>query len=161
MQSGNSNSRKWLITAAIAVGAALGAFGIAGAATSSTTSGSTATSPAAGKFQGNENSTHEKSESAQREADEKAGKFGFGGHGHETVVTGATAARIKSAALAAVPGTVTKTEQRSDGSYEAEITKADGSEVHVSLDKNFVVTSTNAGGHFGPGDGGPGGVPGV
>jgi hypothetical protein len=145
MESARTNSRRWLITGAIAVGAALGAYGIAGAATASTTGGSTAPSSATSNFQGNENPAHEKSESAQREADEKSGKFGFAGHGNETTVTGATADKIKAAALAAVPGTVNKTEQRADGSYEAEITKTDGSEVHVSLDKNFVVTSTSSG----------------
>lgn len=155
MQTARTNTRRWVITTAIAVGVGLGAFGIAGAATSATTNGSTAPSSSSPKFQGNEDATHEKSEPAQREADEKAGKFGFGGHGNETAVTGATADKIKAAALAAVPGTVDKTEQRADGSYEAEITKTDGSQVHVSLDKNFVVTSTDSGGHHGPGDGGP------
>jgi len=154
-----THSRKWLVAGAIAAGAGLGAFGIAGAATSSSTSTPAATKPSTGKFQSNEDPTHEKGESAQREADENAGKFGFGfgrGHGAETTVTGATSDKIKAAALAAVPGTVDKTEQRADGTYEAEITKADGSEVHVSLDKNFVVTATGRGGHHGPGDGGPG-----
>ena len=57
-------------------------------------------------------------------------------------VPGANADTIKSAALAAVPGTVKKTEQRADGTYEAEITKADGTEVHVSLGQDFAGTST-------------------
>jgi hypothetical protein len=153
MDQASSKARKWLITGALAVGAAIGAAGIAGAVTSPSTT--TPKPSTASRSQGNEDATHEKSESAQREADEKAGRvghggdgFGRGGHGTETVVTGATADKIKAAALAAVPGTVNKTEQRSDGTYEAEITKADGSEVHVSLDKNFKVTSTGArGGH--------------
>jgi uncharacterized membrane protein YkoI len=139
--------RKWLITGAIATGAALGAYGIAGAATTTTTSPASSTRP----LHSNETPAHEKSESAQREADENSGTFGIGGRGNETPVTGSTAAKIKAAALAAVPGTVTKTEQRTDGTYEAEITKSDGSQVHVSLDKNFVVTSTNSGCQHGPG----------
>ena len=147
--------RKWLITGAMAAGVAIGAAGIAGAATSSTPA-PTAAKAAVVTPQGNENTTHETGESATREAAEKAGNAGFGGHGPETAVTGAAADKIKAAALAAVPGTLTKTEQRGDGSYEAEITKADGSDVHVSLDKNFVVTSTN-----GPGGGHDGGTPDV
>jgi len=143
-------NRWWLITAAAMGGAALGAAGIASAATTST--GPAVTKPAVSVgSQGNENTTHERGESAQRESDEKAGKFGFGGgHSPETEVTGATADKIRAAALAAVPGTPTKTEQRADGTYEVEITKTDGSEVHVSLDKNFVVMSTDGHG------GGPG-----
>jgi len=165
METPPNNTRKWIITVAVAAGAALGAYGIAGAATSSTTSPSKATSSSTTRFQGNEDPTHEQGESAQREADEKAGRFGFGrhgfggrgcdGHGNETVVTGATSAKIKAAALAAVPGsTVDKTEKRADGSYEAEITKADGSKLHLSLDKNFVVTSMSSRGRYGPPDGG-------
>lgn len=154
MATSRINLRTGLIAAALATGAAVGGFAIAGAATTpSTPSAATANSPTA-KFHSNENATHEKGESAQREADENSGKISFGRHGNETVVTGTTADKIKTAALAAVPGTLDKAEQRADGSYEAEITKADGSEVHVSLDKNFVVTDTNSGGWHGPHDGG-------
>jgi len=148
--------RKWLITGAITAGAALGAYGIAGAATTAPTSTSPASSSPTTPSHSNEAPAHEKSESAQRETDENSGKFAIGGPSNETPVAGATAAKIKAAALAAVPGTVTKTEQRADGTYEAEITKSDGSQVHVSLDKNFVVTSTNAGCQHGPGNAGPG-----
>jgi uncharacterized membrane protein YkoI len=164
--------RKWIVTGALAVGVGLGAYGIAGAATSTTTKPQ---SPASPSFHSNENTTHEKSESAQREADENSGKFSFHGGrdggpgGQETVVSGAVAAKIKAAALKTVPGTVTKTEQRADGTYEAEITKSDGTEVHVSLDKNFkVLTMRGPGGDghdhggFGRGawDGGPPSAPG-
>jgi hypothetical protein len=148
--------RKWLITGAIAAGAALGAYGIAGAATTGTTTTSPASSSSTRTLHSNEAPAHEKSESAQREADENSGKFGIGRPGNETPVAGSTAEKIKAAALAAVPGTVTKTEQRADGTYEAEITKSDGSQVHVSLDKNFVVTSTNSGCQHGPGNAGTG-----
>jgi hypothetical protein len=44
-----------------------------------TTGGSGATAHVPGSFQGNENSAHERAESAQREADEKAGRVHFGG----------------------------------------------------------------------------------
>ena len=162
-----NRTRKWLVTAAIAGGVAVGATGIAGAVSSSTTptakSGTATTVPS----QGNEDATHEKGESAQREADEKAGKINFGGHGGhgdhgwrgdhggaETVVTGADADKANAAALASVPGKVSKTEKRADGTYEVEITKADGTEVHVMLDAAFKVTGQ--GGHGGNGHGGHG-----
>jgi len=71
--------------------------------------------------------------------------------GHETVVTGATADKIKAAALQAYPGaTVSKTEKRDNGTYEAELTTKAGSEVHVSLDANFKVMA-DRGHHFGDG----------
>lgn len=135
--------KKWLVTGAVAAGAAIGAAGISAAATTPAAPvAASPTQPAVSGSQGNENTAHEAGETAQREADEKAGKVGHGGHSPETAVTGANADKIKSAALAAVPGTVNKTEQRADGTYEAEITKADGTEVHVSLGQDFAVTST-------------------
>ena len=59
-----------------------------GSAQTSTTGGSGgsgATAQPPKSFQGNEDPTHEKGESAQREADEKAGRAHFGGHdgGHD------------------------------------------------------------------------------
>jgi uncharacterized membrane protein YkoI len=66
---------------------------------------------------------------------------GHGGAG-ETALTGTTAAKVKAAALKAVPGgTVLRVETDSDGSpYEAHVRKADGSEVVVKVDKSFNVT---------------------
>jgi hypothetical protein len=169
-----SSYRKWIVTGALATGAALGAYGIAGAATSSSSSSTTTNKPPAPSFHSNEDPAHEKAESPEREAQENSGRFSGHGNFHageqsEKVVTGAAAAKIKAAALKAVPGTVTKTEQRADGTYEAEITKADGTEVHVSLDKNFNVIDTGHGPQgardgwhhgFGPRGGGPeGGAP--
>ena len=160
----SNTSRKWLVTVALAAGVGLGAYGIAGAATSSTTtkppsSGSTPT------FHSNEDPAHEKAESPEREAQENSGQFRFHGPGrpgcddHEKLVTGTTSAKIKAAALKAYPGaTITKTEQRSDGTYEAELTTKTGTELHVSLDKNFKVLADHHGGpdghwgrHFGGG----------
>jgi hypothetical protein len=60
----------------------------------------------------------------------------------ETLLTGTTAQKVRTAALAAVPGgTIIRVETSRDGSYEAHVTKADGTEVVVRLDKNFKVTS--------------------
>jgi hypothetical protein len=61
----------------------------------------------------------------------------------ETTLTGTTAQKVRAAALAAVPGgTVVRVETSRDGAgYEAHVTKADGTQVVVRVDKNFKVTS--------------------
>jgi hypothetical protein len=75
----------------------------------------------------------------------------------ETALTGTNAATAKAAALKAVPGgTVYRVETDTDGAtYEAHMTKADGTHVTVKFDKNFAVTAIEdgmgAGGHRGPG----------
>ena len=71
---------------------------------------------------------------------------------NETPLTGADAEKATAAALAAVPGgTVIRVESDSDGTYEAHVAKADGTEVEVKMDKDFNVTSveefTGRGGH--------------
>lgn len=80
----------------------------------------------------------------------------------EEALTGTTAATAKAAALGAVPGgTVFRVETDADGAtYEAHMTKADGTHVTVKFDKSFTVTSIQngmgAGGPHVPA-GGPGG----
>lgn len=60
----------------------------------------------------------------------------------ETLLTGTTAQKVRTAALAAVPGgTILRVETSRDGSYEAHVQKSDGTDVVVRLDKNFKVTS--------------------
>lgn len=73
----------------------------------------------------------------------------------ETALTGTNAATARAAALKAVPGgTVDRVETDADGAtYEAHMTKADGTRVTVKFDKNFKVTATEDG----MGGGGPGG----
>jgi uncharacterized membrane protein YkoI len=65
----------------------------------------------------------------------------------EVVLTGDAAAKANSAALAAVPGaTVDRVENDAEGAtYEAHMTKADGSHVTVKLDASFNVTSIENG----------------
>jgi len=65
----------------------------------------------------------------------------------ETALTGATADSVKAAVLAKYPGaTVTKMETDSDdgATYEAYITKADGTKAKVLLDSSFAVTGEKA-----------------
>ena len=82
------------------------------------------------------------------------------GRPDETVLTGADAAKAKAAALAAVPGgTIIRVEtDAGDATYEAHMTKADGTLVTVKMDKNFNVTAVEDG--MGKGDPAPtGGAP--
>lgn len=119
---------------------ALGGSALAGAATngSSTTSSSGSSTaaqqqPATGAPQGRPAGPH------------------VGANGKtETPLTGDVAAKVKAAALAKVSGgTVERVETDVDhGSpYEAHVTKSDGTQVEVLVNKDFQVTAVNAMGH--------------
>jgi hypothetical protein len=114
--------RSIAVTLALVLGAGVGAAGIAAAA-SNGTDGSGNSPPAAGN--------------------PAALKHGPG----EQLLTGSTAARVRAAALAAVPGaTVIRVETDSAGAaYEAHLSKADGTEVTVKVDSAFKVTATQQG----------------
>jgi hypothetical protein len=80
--------------------------------------------------------------------------------GDEKAVSDSVAAQLKAAALKAVPGgTVYRVEtDAGDATYEAHMTKADGSLVTVKFDKNLAVTKVETG--MGAGDPAPaGGAP--
>src|SRR3954454_18693418 len=69
------------------------------------------------------------------------------GHAGETPLTGATADKVKAAALAKYPGaTIVRLETDSDGVYEAHITTKSGSALIVQVGKDFSVTGTPTGG---------------
>ena len=76
----------------------------------------------------------------------KGGHVGANGV-REELLTGDTAANAKAAALAAVPGgTIVRVENDAEGAtYEAHMTKADGSYVTVKMDGNFKVTGIESG----------------
>jgi uncharacterized membrane protein YkoI len=78
----------------------------------------------------------------------------------EKALTGTDLATAKAAALKAVPGgTVYRVETDADGAtYEAHMTKADGTHVTVKLDKSFAVTAIQNGMGAGGPDGHPGGA---
>lgn len=83
---------------------------------------------------------------------------GGGGPGAgETPLTGETADKVTAAAQAEVPdGTVLRVETDSEGTYEAHVRKADGTEVIVLIDDSFAVTSVVDMPAHGPGGmGGP------
>jgi hypothetical protein len=75
----------------------------------------------------------------------------------EKIVTGATAATLRAAALKAVPGaSVYRIEtDAGDGAYEVHMKKADGSLVTVKFDKNLKVTKVES--VMGAGDPAPAG----
>jgi uncharacterized membrane protein YkoI len=61
----------------------------------------------------------------------------------ERAITGDALDRAKAAALADTPGKVTETEAGDEESYyEVEITRDDGSQVDVQLDRDFRVVSS-------------------
>ena len=125
------------LMAVAAVGAlALGGSALAGAAgQTTTTQGSTA--------QGYGAQGQPPSGSAPDPG--KGGHVGANGQ-RETLLTGDTAAKVKAAALAKVPGaTVERVETDADhGSpYEAHLRKSDGTELEVLVDKSFAVTAVN------------------
>jgi uncharacterized membrane protein YkoI len=125
------------LMAVAAVGAlALGGSALAGAAgQSTTTQGSTA--------QGYGAQGQPPGGSAPDPS--KGGHVGANGQ-RETLITGDTAAKVKAAALAKVPGaTVERVETDADhGSpYEAHLRKSDGTELEVLVDKSFAVTAVN------------------
>ena len=66
----------------------------------------------------------------------------------ETLLTGDTAAKVRAAALAKVSGgTIERVETDADGNatYEAHMTRNDGSRVTVYVNKSFDVVGTQAG----------------
>jgi uncharacterized membrane protein YkoI len=138
-----NRARGWIVTGAAAVGAMIGAAGIAAAAANSQQSATPSSAPSAGSYSGPQ-------AGAPGGRDPATVAHGPG----ETLLTGTTAEKVRAAALAAVPGgTVIRVETDSDGSkYEAHMRKSDGTEVTVKVDANFKATATEQG--FG---GGPGG----
>jgi uncharacterized membrane protein YkoI len=68
-----------------------------------------------------------------------------GGDDSERPITGTALDKARAAALADTPGRVTETEVGDEeGYYEVEVTRADGSQVDVHLDRGFRVIDTEA-----------------
>jgi len=123
---------KFAAAVAALAAVAVGASAVAGAATSSNSSG---TSSASGQ--------------APPQGYQPPGGGANGNrpqHKPETPLTGDTAAKVKAAALAKVPGgTIERVETDSDhGSpYEAHVRKPDGTQLEVLVNKAFQVTAVN------------------
>jgi hypothetical protein len=74
----------------------------------------------------------------------RGGPAGPGGHGREAALTGDTAAKVKAAAEAKVPGgTVVRVEGggRDGSAYHAHVRTSGGSEVVVLVNSSFEATS--------------------
>ena len=130
----------------IAAGAVAGGVLASTAGASAATTNSTSTSPSTSTTAVPSNPAAPSSQSSTPvRSDEKA-------------VTDAVAATLKTKALAAVPGgTVYRIEtDAGDGTYEAHMTKADGSLVTVKFDANLNVKSVETG--MGQGDPAPTGA---
>lgn len=88
-----------------------------------------------------------KESSAEKEADPTETTHVGANGKREELLTGATAEKVKTAALAAVKGgTIDRVETDAEGAaYEAHMTKSDGTRTTVKLDSSFKVTSTENG----------------
>jgi uncharacterized membrane protein YkoI len=72
-----------------------------------------------------------------------AGAAGGDDDATERAISGGALEKAKAAALADTPGRVTGTEVGDEESYyEVEVTRADGSQVDVQLDRDFHVVSS-------------------
>jgi hypothetical protein len=124
------------LVATTVAGGAIGAsmLGSAGAQSTSTTSATTAVASSGGAAYG--------TPSSGQFDPTKGGHVGTNGV-KEELLTGTTADNVRAAASAAVPGaTIQRVETDAEGAaYEAHITKADGTNVTVKIDKNFKVTT--------------------
>ena len=121
-----STARKTVATVAALGALALGGSAIAGAAQNSTATPSSTTAP---------------------QGQPPNGGRHVGANGKtEQALTGDTAAKVKAAALKKVPGgTIERVETDVDhGSpYEAHVTKSDGTQLEVLVNKDFQVTAVN------------------
>ena len=123
-----------MLAASTITGGAIGAAFLSGGAASAQTSTDSATS------------SSDASATAPAARDPKLGGHTANGITEE-LLTGDTAASVTSAAQAAVPdGTIDRVENDAEGAtYEAHMTKADGSHVTVKLDASFNVTGIEDG----------------
>ena len=137
LESTKIRTRRWAATTGAVLALGVGTAAIANAATSPSSSGGTSAAATA-------------TGAPTTAPDPATVAHGPG----ETLLTGIDLAKATAAAKAAVPGaTIIRVETDSGGAtYEAHMTKADGSAVTVKLDASFNVTATLPG--FG--GGGPG-----
>jgi hypothetical protein len=132
--------RRWggkaaLVAGGLLVGAVLAGSLTAGAATPTTNAGGTYGAQGQGQGQGPGHRGGAVDESKSQRSDEH-------------LLSGDTAAKVKSAALAKYPGaTVLRVETDSDGVYEAHLTTKDGQRVTVEVGKDFKVTGLESNQH--------------
>jgi hypothetical protein len=148
-------------TLALVAGGVLAGGVVAGAGSALAAGSDTSTSGtgAATSYQGAGSGTATTPQGQGRGQGPQAGRFHGADpvRGDEKKLTGTDADKVRAAALKAVPGgTVYRVEtDAGDGAYEAHLTKSDGTEVTVKLDKSFTVAGIEDG--MGKGDPAPGG----
>ena len=126
----DTHERRWtpsrvVVAASIAVGVAVGSYGVASAASGS---GSGSGTPSAAAPSGRQPWGPQRSD--------------------ETPLTGDTAAKVRALALAKAPGgTIVRVETDADGNaaYEAHMVKADGTPVTVYVSNELKVVSVQSG----------------
>jgi hypothetical protein len=132
-------------------GARAAALLAAGAVGGGVLAGTLSATAATGTGTGTTSTPATSSYSAPAEAPAGTGAPGPGGaqpaRSDEKLVTGADLTTLKAAALKAVPGgTIVRVETDSgDATYEAHMTKTDGSLVTVKFDKSLAVTAVEDG----------------
>jgi hypothetical protein len=148
MRSFKSRSiRKPLAVTAIALGLTAGGYGVASAATGSQAS---STSPDAAAAATTNGAPSAATTTGARTAPAGATAQNPWGNqrSDETLLTGATLAKVKAAALDKVGSgsTIVRIETDADGNgaYEAHMLKSDGTPVTVYLDKSFSVVSVDS-----------------
>jgi len=136
---GKRRPRFRYVAGTLAAGALIGGVAATAfdASAASGTNSSSATSPSSGSGTG----TGATNTPGQRPANDHSSTPV---RSDEKAVSTQVAATLKVAALKAVPGgTVYRVETDADGAtYEAHMTKSDGTKVTVKMDANFAVTST-------------------
>jgi hypothetical protein len=129
-----------LVGAGVAIGA-IGAASFSANAANSTSTGTTGSTSST-------SSTTQAPPSGQRPAGAPRNDHGSAPvRSDEKAVSATIEAKLKAAALKAVPGgTVYRVETDSgDAAYEAHMTKSDGTEVTVKFDKTYAVTGVESG----------------
>jgi hypothetical protein len=119
---------------ALALGVAGGSYGIAGAASSSGSSSGSGVLPAALSADAAQPAAQPRGWGPQRS--------------DETLLTGATASKVRAAAVAKEPGaTVSRVETDADGhaAYEVHMVRSDGTLVTVYVDEQFDVVGEETG----------------
>ena len=157
-QDPRSSKSKRIVVAAAAVGALIGAGGIAGAITAQQSGTDTTTSVAVQDSTAPVDDTgvvDEVDEVDEADEADEADEHMVDEHmGTEELLTGTLAEQVTAAAQAAVPGgTIVRVETDANGAvYEAHMTDADGNEVTVTFDADLAVVDTvtgHGGGHGG------------
>lgn len=144
MKPTRNRARTWLITSALVAGTALGAAGVASAATNDPASTTSNTGPAQTQPAPSDGAPQGAPSDSHRGGPQGQDPFTMTNGPGEELLTGSIAEQVTAKALEAVPGaTVIRVETDAHGAkYEAHLKKADGTAVTVTFDENLTVEDT-------------------